>query len=499
MTVIAESNPPLRILLAALGGEGGGVLMNWIVAAARSAGFTVQATSVPGVAQRTGSTSYYIEVAEADGEGNPVLNLVPMPGRVDVVVASELVEAARVMDAGYVSQKLTTLISSTSRLLTIEERQQMGDGRYADIPIHEAAAGAAKDSYILDLGGLAVANGTFISATMFGALAGSGVLPWDVEFCQRVLGQGKSGEASLAGFEAARQAVEDIKSNDGVQPPEQVKTQANTNSMTQAFPEVLRTIVDHGIERCRDFQDAAHAQTYLDRVQDLASGADLSDPQILHALGESARRLALWMTYEDVARVADLKTRPERFLRIRNEAQMRPDQILRVSDFLKPRAEEIADIMPVWIGRWIMARVAKGKGLPFLNRGVHIRSNGVFGFWLLRSVANMRRIRRRSLRYHEEMAAIDVWQRDLKNSLQVSPTFSAALAELPRVLKGYSDTLQRGKSAYKKITNAIVRPSVDCATQDQDAAHLRSAISAALADDSHERLDAVLAETTKAA
>jgi indolepyruvate ferredoxin oxidoreductase beta subunit len=97
------------------------------------------------------------------------------------------------------------------------------------------------------------------------------------------------------------------------------------------------------------------------------------------------------------------------------------------------------------------------------------------------------------------MAAIDVWQRDLKNSLQVSPAFSAALAELPRVLKGYSDTLQRGKSAYEKITTAIVRPSVDCATQDQDAAHLRSAISAALADDSHERLDAVLAETTKAA
>ena len=46
-----------RILLAALGGEGGGVLMNWIVAAARRAGHVVQATSVPGVAQRTGSTS----------------------------------------------------------------------------------------------------------------------------------------------------------------------------------------------------------------------------------------------------------------------------------------------------------------------------------------------------------------------------------------------------------------------------------------------------------
>ena len=52
-----------RVLIAALGGEGGGVLADWLVQCAQHAGLVAQATSVPGVAQRTGSTSYYIEWA----------------------------------------------------------------------------------------------------------------------------------------------------------------------------------------------------------------------------------------------------------------------------------------------------------------------------------------------------------------------------------------------------------------------------------------------------
>ena len=44
---------PLSIAIAALGGQGGGVLSDWLVAVAELHGWIVQATSVPGVAQRT--------------------------------------------------------------------------------------------------------------------------------------------------------------------------------------------------------------------------------------------------------------------------------------------------------------------------------------------------------------------------------------------------------------------------------------------------------------
>src|SRR5674476_802384 len=82
------------VLIAALGGEGGGVLTNWIVSAAEQAGYPVQSTSIPGVAQRTGATTYYIEIfpvrARELGGKRPVLALTPGVGDIDIAVASEL-------------------------------------------------------------------------------------------------------------------------------------------------------------------------------------------------------------------------------------------------------------------------------------------------------------------------------------------------------------------------------------------------------------------------
>src|ERR1700745_273570 len=81
----------ITIAIVAMGGEGGGVLADWIVDVAEHAGYQAQATSVPGVAQRTGTTLYYIELfARADAQRPAVLALMPFPGDVDVVIASEL-------------------------------------------------------------------------------------------------------------------------------------------------------------------------------------------------------------------------------------------------------------------------------------------------------------------------------------------------------------------------------------------------------------------------
>src|SRR5690349_14098766 len=93
----SSRNEPTSVLIAALGGQGGGVLTEWIVHAARSEGLVAQATSTPGVSQRTGATSYYVEIAAPPrlGAAPPVLGLAPLPGRVDVLVCAELLEAAR--------------------------------------------------------------------------------------------------------------------------------------------------------------------------------------------------------------------------------------------------------------------------------------------------------------------------------------------------------------------------------------------------------------------
>ena len=124
---LASDIRPISILIAALGGEGGGVLMNWTVAAARASGYPVQATSIPGVAQRTGATTYFIElVAQTGLDASPVMTLSPTPGEVDLMVATELAEAARSMSAGYVTRDRTTLIASTGRHYTNPEKMAMG-------------------------------------------------------------------------------------------------------------------------------------------------------------------------------------------------------------------------------------------------------------------------------------------------------------------------------------------------------------------------------------
>ena len=120
--------------IVAMGGEGGGVLADWAVDLAEHKGYWAQATSVPGVAQRTGSTIYYLEFMENDGSGRePILSTMPTPGEVDIVLASELMEAGRAVFRGLVTPDVTTLITSTNRMYSMQEKTAMGDGRISSV------------------------------------------------------------------------------------------------------------------------------------------------------------------------------------------------------------------------------------------------------------------------------------------------------------------------------------------------------------------------------
>jgi len=112
--MISGIDRPLTMLIGALGGEGGGLMSDWVVAACEHAGILVQSTSIPGVAQRTGATTYYLEMMKPEGRkhAEPLFGLYPAPGNMDVVMTTELVEAGRAIQNGYVSPDRTTLISS---------------------------------------------------------------------------------------------------------------------------------------------------------------------------------------------------------------------------------------------------------------------------------------------------------------------------------------------------------------------------------------------------
>ncbi len=139
-TTRLATDKPLSLAVLAMGGQGGGVLADWIVALAEAQGWMAQTTSVPGVAQRTGATIYYIEMLpEKDGHA-PIFSLMPTPGDVDVVMAAELMEAGRSVLRGLVTPDKTTLIASTHRSFAVIEKERPGDGTADPGVVVEASA-----------------------------------------------------------------------------------------------------------------------------------------------------------------------------------------------------------------------------------------------------------------------------------------------------------------------------------------------------------------------
>src|ERR1700704_1198858 len=151
----ATPERPIKLCIAALGGQGGGVFATWMIQIAEAEGFLAQSTSVPGVAQRTGATIYYLEffpraVAERVGRA-PVLALMPVPGDVDCVIASELAEAGRAIQRGLVTPDRTTLIASTHRTYAIAEKSAMGRGAADSEALTDLVRAQAKRVVLFDM------------------------------------------------------------------------------------------------------------------------------------------------------------------------------------------------------------------------------------------------------------------------------------------------------------------------------------------------------------
>ncbi len=457
---------PITILIAALGGEGGGVMADWLMEAATRSDLPAQATSIPGVAQRTGATTYYLEIypaRKADLGGRaPVLSLTPSPGNVDIMVASELIEAGRAMTNGYVSPDRTTLIASTHRIYATVEKMQMADGRYESERVVEAARQLAKRAVLFDMRRLAQESGTVINAVLFGAMAGSGVLPLRHEACEQAIRQaGRGAEASLRGFAAGY----DIALGQRPAPAQPAAPQRVTE---------LADVMRLGRERLRDYQGERYASLYQSRLQPFLKG----DAGLAATV---ARHLALWMAYEDIIRVADLKTRASRFERIRKEVGAKSDEPLVVIDYLKPGVEEFASVLPRFLGKRLVDWAERRGKLDAYNVGMHIKTSGVFGYLLVRSLAWLRPWRPLSYRYREEQALIERWLERVAEAASRDTALALEVAECARLIKGYGETHRRGKANFLAIVDALVENPATPNLREQAAA-IRKAREAALAD-----------------
>ncbi|HTR11419.1 MAG TPA: indolepyruvate oxidoreductase subunit beta family protein [Paraburkholderia sp.] len=486
---------PIKIAILAMGGEGGGVLADWIVDLGEHNGYHAQTTSVPGVAQRTGATIYYVELfPREEGESRvPVLALMPLPGDVDVVLASELMEAGRAVQRGLVTPERTTLVSSTHRVYSIAEKAAMGDGRVDSEALITHAAQAAKRFVRFDMAEAAQASGSVISAVLFGALAGTGVLPFSAGQFEATIERGGVGvKPSLRAFglayERARveEAPDTTSAIDDIEPaPRDAEVARLVERVRKEWPSAVQPIALEGVRRLIDYQDPAYASLYLDRLAELRRA--LPDTQTL-LLCESARHLALWMSYEDTIRVADLKTRGTRFERVRSEVHAQAGQLLAINEFMHPRLEEICETLPAGLGRWL----ARPHWIHRLVRrctqsGRVVKTSSLRGYLMLYAVASLRGMRRRTLRYELENARIEAWLAQIVTTSKHNPALAAEVAQCQRLVKGYSDTHARGLKNYQTVMAAVQKAGARLAP-----ATLRELRDAALADEHGHKLQAAL-------
>jgi indolepyruvate ferredoxin oxidoreductase beta subunit len=199
------------------------------------------------------------------------------------------------------------------------------------------------------------------------------------------------------------------------------------------------------------------------------------------------------MAFEDIIRVADVKTRAERFARIRRETGAKDGEPVVVIDYLKPGLEEFCSILPGFIARPILNWAEKRGKLDAFNVGLHIKSSSPFGYALLRFTARLKGWRRRGYRYAKEQAMIERWLAAVTALTPQDRSLTLEVIACARLVKGYGKTHRNGVANLARILDTLVAPAIE-QSRSISAGDVARARDAALADDAGDQLGQVLLE-----
>ncbi len=432
------------VQIAAMGGQGGGVLAGWLAAAAQRAGFPAQSTSIPGVAQRTGATTYYVELyPQKNPPRRPVFSLFPDTGGLDLLVALEPAEAGRALQNRLISQR-TTVLSARQRLYSTEEKSAAAGHPATGADILDTLAPVAGKTIALDIATLSRAAGGMGNAVFLGAICACGVLPIDENHYRATIAAGGNARANLAGFDAGLAALTAGNDTRHAQPGKRTQYSPPPPELAHDLadlPENLRPVAGHALARLLDYQSAAYARLYLARLKAVIAADHRKDKALSLMV---ARRLAAWMSFEDVIRVAQLKTRAGRLARIRAEVGIGPGDPLRVTDYLKPGRAEIIAILPRFIARWLPGQAGPGNPLRLVTSHVP-------GFAAMRLLASLKPLRPFSSGYREEQEAMARWLDALIRTAPEAPDLAMMLADAALCVRGYGRVRHRGKAALDAL------------------------------------------------
>ena len=232
--------------------------------------------------------------------------------------------------------------------------------------------------------------------------------------------------------------------------------------------------VEEGARRLIDYQDVSYAQVYLERLQPFIN-LD-KESRLTEAV---ARGLALWMSFEDTIRVADLKIRSTRSQRVNDEIHAGAGQLVSVTEFMKPRIAEIYGTLPVGLARRMQRSASVNRLVARYTGSRQIRTSNVGGFVLLYVLAGMRRWRRGTLRFSDEDSRIRAWLADIQAIATKDYDLAVEVAECQKLVRGYGETHERGARHF----DLLLAKARELAGSAGAAARIRDLRAAAIADE----------------
>lgn len=478
-----------RILIGTIGGQGGGVLSSWLVRGLIIHGWEAISIGLLGLSQRAGTVTYYVEAAPKTA-GRRIHSVFATAGDVDLLLGQELLELGRLVQGGYASPN-GYVIGNTYRYQTTLEKMPAEGGVFSSASIINGARKVAPGrNYLLHAQEIVQQHrlpALTSNAFLLGAVVASPVFRMPVEpFLQAIAEDGVSVESSSAAFRLGHQMMQDgslakeserswrehcADESDTIserllelKPQAALATLLNRCADSQQ-PARQRKALTAAVALLAEYQDARYVEHFAQklRAMETQAGVDLQ-----HAHGDLFEtlcvNLANWMSYEDPFRVAQLKTSPERYLRMAADFHQ-ASGLMQVRDYMVPDLSQLIDALPPRLASWFGGSDTSTSGAPAAGKSatgklthaspkfaLRMRSNSVSGYWLMRLLAALRRIRPYSLRQQREERAIDDWLQAVAEAARSDLRIAIVLAEAGRVVKGYGWTREK---AMSDIANAV--------------------------------------------
>jgi hypothetical protein len=250
--------------------------------------------------------------------------------------------------------------------------------------------------------------------------------------------------------------------------------------LPDGLPDGARSVISDGIDLLMDYQGAAYAKLYVERMARFIGRQGVDAVTFC----EIARLTASRMAYEDAIRIAQLK-----LVEFRDSGGQ-----VRSADIRKFRFDELVDALPA-IAADPVLDVLDRVGWAHRRVSIPFSTKSQWGIRRLRVEAWLRRWRLFSIRYGEERAWVERWLHMISRSLAKQPKATSAIVATATMIEGYGDRYRQGLADWHAIIDGLAKPTFDGKLLLADlAAAVAQARSAALPDPRQVALKRVIAQ-----